>query len=363
MAVKFGPRELGARSVYAASGNINEDLSLPYTITRLGVTLILDIDTTSQTLYNDYFDRAISSLALATPTRTFFNFTSMRAAYHSQRFRLGMLSPRRPDPPIDSYTGGTTNNFYITYIFHFGVAPMKVNSAGMLVDNPFDLTGGIPPTSANQLTLSGVWGAAAACAGSSTIQTTETVLRYYAWGVQQTPGDRYEDYMPQAYPEWTMRTPTPTATSSEFATTDNVPVGSFLHSMMVMTTNGTNDPRTDDVLTSFKLKLPNDGGREILSYRSWYAAMRYAQAGHFWGVDLEEVPAITEDHDAGLLWVPLVPYVRPPQGHEHYGADLRGLTTGDLSMEYGVNDATGISMPVVYHRYTLDSQHPANAGR
>ena len=359
MAVKFGPREYGARTTYSASGNINEDLSVPYTITRLAVFVDVDITTTSQTLFNDYWDRIITSLSLATPTRTFFNFTSMRAGMHSQRFRLGPLAPRRPDPAGNDLTA---QPFRFVYLFHFGVAPMKVNAAGMPVDNPFDLTGGIPPSSANQLTLSGVFGAAAAPGTNATVNAA-TRVRYYSWGVQATSGDRYEDYMPQAYPEWSMRTPTPTATSSEFGTSDNVPVGTFLHSLMIMTTNGTNAPRGDDVLGSFKLRLPNDGGREILSYRSFDAAVRLSQLGTFNGIDFEEVPVLTEDRDVGLLWVPLVPYVRPPQGHEHYGADLKGLSTGDLSMEYGVNDATGVTMDVVYHRYTLDSQHPANAGR
>jgi len=141
MAVKFGPREYGARTTYSASGNINEDLSVPYTITRLAVFVDVDITTTSQTLFNDYWDRIITSLSLATPTRTFFNFTSMRAGMHSQRFRLGPLAPRRPDPAGNDLTA---QPFRFVYLFHFGVAragfrparPTSSRSPACLVRRP-----------------------------------------------------------------------------------------------------------------------------------------------------------------------------------------------------------------------------------
>lgn len=359
MAIKVGPVEYGARTTYSAAGNINEDLSKPFAITRMAVVLFNDIDTTSVTDHNDYYDRIISSLSLAVPGRTFFNFTNMRAAFHSQRFRLGRLSPRRPDPVAGSATADLS---YIVYLFHFGVAPEIWNpDKRRWEDNPFDLTAGIPSTNAGELALQGVFGAAAA-PGTNVTVTADSRVRYYYWGVQKESGDPYEAYMPRAYPEWSMRTPDISGTSSEFGTVDNVPVGSLLHSMLIMTTNGSNDPRADDVLGSLKLKLPNDGGREIFSTRSWFAGTRLSQLGHFNGVSFDTDPTIDSDHDAGLFWIPVHQYADDPRrgGHPLYGADLRGMGQGDVTLEYGVDDATGVTMPIVYHRYSLNAEHPAN---
>jgi hypothetical protein len=69
------------------------------------------------------------------------------------------------------------------------------------------------------------------------------------------------------------------------------------------------------------------------------------------------IPAITRENETGLIYLPLHQFTRvrnpmdPNAGR--YGADFRGAATGDIQLQYGVADATGITMDVVMERYTL----------
>lgn len=366
---------------WSASGSISAELSpKPYTITRMEIICRLT-GTTGATpgFYNDAYDRVISRLNLTGKGKTYFDFSNMRAPYHLSR--LAGFGPQRPAPIAASLTGVTQ---YFKYVIHFGVAPVKVNPlTGMLEDNPWDLTAGIPPAESGNLTLGGTFAAASAMGSGMTI--TDADLDIYLYGVQPDAGDPPAAYLPRAIPVWAMRTPSLSATSSAFATQDNIPAGDFLHSMLVMLTNGTNSPRDDSVLNSLEVfnQLEN---RSILKYGGFAGAVADYQAAEMisqfdaryalgycpsdnvttamTAVSGGGTPAtITVNgnaKDAGLVWLPI--YKFAAKGHPLYGVNLQNVATGDLQLRFGVSDATGVTMDILYRRYQLNPAHPANAG-
>ncbi|MCL5111245.1 MAG: hypothetical protein M1401_20695 [Chloroflexi bacterium] len=349
-------------STWSASGPINLELAPKnYAITRLGIEVRLSITTTLQTLFSDYYDRAVTNLSLSGMGRNFFNFTNMRAAAHFNRLRgCGM---GRPTVIADNQT---TLVQHIYYLFHFGVKP-TLNGE----DNPFDLTGGIPPVASGNLTLQGTWGAATAMGTNCTIAAGS--MHVYLWGVVGG--------QPIMLPEWSMATPTPTATSSAFATAYSIPSGNFLRSLLVMETNGTNAPRDDSVLNSIKLYNSKEG-QTLLSYGGQAGAVadykaaeafqqfstraRYvppsenvttAMTGVLTGGS-PGVPDITHAIDSGL--VPI--YLYQFQGaHPQYGIDLQKNAAGDYQLQWGVSDATGVTVDVVHEKYAPNAAHPMGA--
>lgn len=374
----------GTLEAWSASGTISRELApKPYTITRMAIVVRNIMTTTSATWYNDGFDRLITRMNLSGNAKTYFDFSNMRAAYHLSRF--GGFGPKRPTFVADSIT---TGDQYFAYIFHFGVAPFRVNPVTqMLEDNPYDLTAGIPPTGSGNLTLGGAFGANSVAGSSVTI--TDGDLEIYFWGVLPEDGDSPAAYMPRAVPVWSMRTPTPTATSTAFGTEDNIPTGDFLHSMLVMVTNGSNAPRDDSVLNSLEL-INAKKNNTIFRYGGWAGAVvdfkgaeilsQFGSRLHLGYCPTDNVTTAMDAiasggspaslavpplaSDSGLIYVPIHQFTaaKNPGLGNLYGADLRGAATGDLKLKYGVSDATGVTMDVVYRRYQLNPAHPLNAG-
>ena len=360
---------------WSASGTISLELSpKPYTITRMMLILRTSITTTTATNLNDYWDRIISRLNLTGAGKTFFDFTNMRVPYHLSRF--GGFGPPRPTVVADS---ATTLVQHFAYCIHFGIAPLRYNPISQMIeDNPWDLTGGIPPVGSGNLTLGGTWGAAAAMGTNTTVASAS--MDVYLFGVQpEGAGEALVAYLPRAYPTWSMRTPTPTATSSALATQDNFPAGGFLHSALVMLTNGTGAPRDDSVLNSFEI-YNNLESRSILKFGGQSGAVADVKAAEIISqfmarqnfvplsdnantamtavTSVNGVPQVTNWPSSGLYYLPLHQFA--VKGHPLYGVDLRNVATGDLQMRYGVSDATGVTLDVLYRKYELNMEHPGN---
>lgn len=361
-----------AQIAWSGGGSINLELSpKPYTITRIALVVRASVTTTTATNFNDYWDRLISRLNLTGKGKTFFDFSNMRVAYHLSRF--GGFAPKRPTVVADS---ATTLVQHFAYIFHLGVAPTRVNpNTGMLEDNPWDLSAGIPPVGSGNLTLGGSFAAAAGSMGTN-VTIADGDVDVYLFGVQPEAGDLPAAYMPRALPAWSMESPSLGATSSAFASSHDIPSGHFLHSMMVMLTNGTNSPRDDSVLNSLRVYNQLEA-REILAYggqtgavADYKAAEILSQQGLLGWPSSDNVstamtaltgtagvPEITGPADSGLVWLPLYKYAT--KGHPFYGVDLRSVASGDLKLQYGVSDATGVTMDVAYRKYELNPEYPA----
>ena len=362
-----------AQVAWAASGNINVELSpKPYTITEMVLIVRASITTTTATNFNDYWDRLITRLNLTGGGKTFFDFANMRVPYHLSRF--GGFAPKRPTVVADS---ATTLVQHFAYVFHFGVAPWRVNPAtGKPERNPFDLTAGIPPMGSGNLTLGGSFSAAATILGTN-VTITDGDIDVYLFGVQPEAGDLPAAYLPRAFPSWSMESPTISATSSAFASSHDIPSGHFLHSALVMLTNGTNSPRDDSVLNSLRVYNQLEA-REILAYGGQTGAVGDYKAAEIISqlemlgyppsdnvstamtaaTGTAGVPALTSPSDSGLVWLPL--YKFAPRGHPIYGVDLRAVASGDLKLQYGVSDATGVTMDVAYQKYALNPELAAS---
>lgn len=363
---------------WATGGTISQELSpKPFTITRMAIIVRASVTTTSATNYNDYWDRIISRLSLTGAGKTFFDVSQMRLLYHFTRFQG--YAPRRPDKVADSITTGEQ---YFMYILHFGTSPTIFDPVTRrYVDNPYDLTAGIPPVSTGNLTLGGSFAANTAMGSNVTIADGD--LDIYFCGVRPEAGDSPAAYLPKAFPVWSMQSPSLAATSSAFATQHNLPAGDYLRSILVMLTNASNDPRDDMVLNSFELynQLENQsilkfGGQtgDPDDYKAAEMLLQYDPSKNVPPTDnvttnMDAIasggtPAVNvvggPASDSGLLPIDLTKVAY--RGHPDYGVDMRSVATGDLQLRYGVSDATGVAMHVFYQRYQLNPAHPANGG-
>lgn len=338
---------------WSAGGAINLELSpKPYTITEMILTVVIDaLDTTATPgTLNDWADRVIASLALTDAGKTHFSFTDMRAARHFTRFFDP--SPRLPASIAASQTAASVT---FAYKLHFGVNP----------SNPFDLTAGIPPTGAGNLSLTGAWGAAAAPGAGWTINSAKLYVSLF--GVQPDAGDPVTAYLPQAFPVWTMRSPSISATSGLFSTQDNIPAGDYLHDILVMSMLGTGAPRSDAMLGSILLYNQLES-RELMRFDTYKLAEIITQSNYRLDAPVDEEAAAAATtvpsavvSDVGLVWLPVGQISKG--GHPLYGANLRGVNTGDLQLRFGVASVTnGATMDLVYRKYQLNPAHPANAG-
>jgi len=361
---------------WAASGSINLELApKPYTITALVLILRPSVTTTTATWLNDPWDRIISTLSLSGGGRSYLSFTNLRAAYHFTRFQLGRLLRGYKRPTVVGNSATTLVNQF-AYVFHLGSKPAGADGEW----DPWDLSAGIPPVSSGNLTLQGTF--AAASAMGTNVTTADCDFDVYLFGVQPEPGDPPSLYLPKAFPAWSMQSPTPTATSSAFGTQHNVPAGHLLRAALVMLTNGTGAPRDDSVLNSFEVfyglenrQILAFGGQagSVLDYKAaeiisqlevggWPPSDDVTTALTAYASTSPGVPAITQPADSGLIWLPLYKFTKVGKGHPLYGIDLRRVATGDLSFRYGVSDATGVTMDVLYQQYDLNPEHPDNAG-
>jgi hypothetical protein len=353
--------QLGTPQAFSASGQFSIELSpVQGTITELIVFVRSDVTTTTATNFNDYWDRLISSMSLGGGGGNFFTFSNMRAAYHFTRL-IKTIAAKRPTVVADSQTNALTQ---FAYLFHFGTQLRLPDGRR----NKFDLSAGIPPVPRGNLTLSGVFGAAGAM-GTNVTTNTGTTLDVYAHVVQpESAGEGPARWMPRMLPNWSMRTPTPTATSAPFGTQDDVPGGDFLRSLLVMLTNGTNAPRDSGVLSSLEVydqrasrSIVRIGGQSDTAPPAVVDEVVGQLDSNGWpptdNATTLGVPALTHGHDRGLHAVVLADY--SDKADPHYGLDLRGVSTGGVQIRYGVVDATGITMDVVYERYKINPDYPA----
>lgn len=354
---------------WGANGPINLELSpKPYTITRMAVMFNGTSETTTTaTNFNDYWDRDVATLSLAGQGKVFFNFLSMRPAQHGSRY----FPPAFRRPTVIANSSTAVQAPVIGQMLHFGVAPRAVRpGSGIIDDNPFDLTAGIPPSTTGNLTLGGTFGSATAKGTNVTVNAGQLIV--YLWGIQPLPTDQPQDWMPRAIPVWQHQQPNTdvAALSGLFSTQRAVPAGDFLHRSLVMTTQGTNAPRANfianqNVFGSFQVFNQLES-REIWRADDYVSGEIISQISPFGMPTPSEdvtgslgVPALTQMDDQGLLYLPFY-QLSAERGHPLYGVDLRNVATGDLQFRFGVNNATTTTLDIVHYKYQLNPNHPSN---
>lgn len=357
---------------WAAGGSISLELSpTPFTITRMVLVNHLQFTISGGAFYNDWADRIITNLTLSGGGQTYFDYRNLRPAYWLSHFQG--IAPRRPLPPATTVLIQTLQNF------HFGVRPQLVDArSGGFMDNPWDLSGGIAPQGRGNLTLQGSFAGAANGVGSATTTTTAGGFDIYLYGVRPEAGDTPGSYLPQAFPNFSMQTITPSATSSAFSTETNIPAGGFLRAMMIEQHRvATSLPRANDVLNSLRIYNQQKGG-ELISFGGQSgSAADYQAAEMLSQVEAQSVlaqpygddvligtvgtPSLNATVDAGLVFLPLYKLATKAAAHPLYGVDMRSVATGDLRLQYGVANATAIEMLAIYQRYYLNPDHPDTA--
>lgn len=332
---------------FTAAGQINLELSpKPYTITEMDILLKVTTTTSAApgTAY-DPWDRLISSLSLSGKGKPYFNFGDMRVARAASRFIASSMPV--PSPLAASVAAGIR---YYGYHFHFGLNP----------NDPFDLSAGIPPSSAGNLSLTGVWGADAF--GGTGYSSTAAVMDVICHGVQAKEGESDAGIMPRAIPLWSHQVITPSGTSSLFSSIANVPSGDFLHDIGVVSYLGTGQPRSSAMLGS--IQLYNQLQSQELFRTDTYRSAETAIQGQYlkdhsrdWttqildGALAFDTPAIS-NVDAGLMWIPVAE--QTAGGPMGYGADLRNVSTGDLQVRYSVLSVTNVAtLNLFFRKYQL----------
>ncbi len=355
---------------YSSGGSFSLDLSnKPQTIT--GMWLIVrpsSVTTTTTGPYNDYWDRLISSITLSGAGHTYFQALDMRSFYFHNRHFLQGLSPKRPVPTANSITAGYGQQF--SYYVHFGVSPLVFNGAtGRLDENRWDLSGGIAPSTGGNLTLTGNFALATNVLGSGVVVNSASIDVYLDCVLPEA-GDPLEAYLPRALPSWLHTQPALSATSGAFGVFENVPVGSLLHSVSVLTTAGANAPRASTVLNSIRLQDVL-GSNTVFEYGAGslatdsVSAEIITQQGD--GFPLADDPAaigtftVGNQSDPGLIHLDVSQYA--VRGDPVFGLDLRRVGTGAVQIQYGVATTTNAAISFFYRRYDYNMAHPSNAGR
>jgi hypothetical protein len=350
---------------YAPNGGISLELSpKPMTVTRMLLVLDTDISTLAggPASFEDAWDRIIQTLSLTggSPSTTFFDFRSSRVAYNALRW-IKQMQVRRPADPAASLVNGLHS---VGLLLHFGVAPRKLNpNTATIEDDPYDLTAGIPPVAAGSLALQGNFGAAAAPGTGWTVNNAP--LSVYVWGVQPLAGDPPETYQPRAFPVWSTAAPTPAGVTAQFGADFNIPAGDYLRSLFLETHLGANAPRSDGVIGSLKL-YDQLNSRDIWRADKASGALLALQApliDH--GVAPTDngttfvTPSVAIDHEPGIFPLPFFEQTTNG-GHPLYGADMRNMATGDLKLQFGINNATLAETWFFMERYKLNPAHPLN---
>ncbi len=221
----------------------------PYTITRMVLVLKLNVSTgATVSTYNDPWDRVITNLSLTSGGYSYFAFSDMRLARHLYR-----MSGKQFRTPAGLAASQTNVNVTVAYNIHFGVSPTKIDATKLnVVDNPYDLTAGVPPNDSS-LVLSGQWGSASAPGTGYTINSGSLIVVLF--GVQPDAGDPVQAYMPMARPRFFSDMADASSTSSIWAKIYNVPVGDYLYASLILTSTGAlgSDSRSSNVLNSLQV--------------------------------------------------------------------------------------------------------------
>ena len=346
---------LGSQT-WAANGSIKLGISpTPYAITELFCVLSVNVTTgASAGTYDDPLDRVISQLSINKGGKQPFAYTDMRAAYYHQVNKLRQFAPRRPAAPGNSQSNVT---ILVPYLFHFGVKPIESSGEGPVL-NHFDMTGGIPPSAIGDMSLQGLWGGAAA-PGSGWTVNSGTLFVYAC--VLRADQDGDPGLQPAALPRWDMTTLTPAATSASYTQPYDVPQSGFLKSLMLLSYQGSNSPRSNGVLNGWKLRDFKNGA-DIAIWQNYVDGEIFGQSemGALPPADDPATPGTPSINDVdvtGLAYVNLRQYAKN-SAQPNYGLDMRAAASNSLQVQYGVANATNASVVVVHERYDLNDAHP-----
>lgn len=338
---------VSATNVFSASAAVDTQIPRSGFIPHIALNLEARYDNSGgPTFYSDVFDRLITSLVIAGDGRQFVNISDMRLLAALNYLDYG-LNARRSDV-ITTTTNNLRND--VPYHLHFGQNP----------NDPWDPMGsagspiiGIPASQMNTLTMTATWGATTAMAAATGVVDTASALRVLPHVITPNFGVGGERW----YPKLSTTVYTIAATWTNFGLTFDVPVGGIVRRALVMVVDNTSPSIRDDTRVSrVGLISPKDGNAHRWE-GTWaefkqFTAMQYPRAVNP-DTSLVSINQLTGLMGTGSLTNIANSYLygigcfdfrkmAVMQGTDRInplGADMRGLSQGDLKI--GLDVATG----------------------
>lgn len=341
---------ISATNVFSASASVETDIPRSGFIPDIGMVLEARYDNSgAPTFYSDVFDRIITALVLEGDGRQFVNISDMRLLAYLNILDYG-LGYKRSDPVVTT-TSDLQNR--IPYKLHFGNNPYDMFDP--LASDPSSPIVGIPASSMNTLRLRATWGATTAMAASVGVVDTATALRIAPHVITPGYGEGHERF----YPKISSTSETFTATWTNFGKTFNVPVGGIVRRAILMAVDGSSPSiRTNIRPTRVGLISPKDGNAHRIEL-AWdefqqmsgdqyphavntdYSTVSINQLTGLQGTASATVFPTSQPVGLGVFDFRKIAMRRDGMGINPLGADMRGLSEGDLKIGIDWDTATG----------------------
>lgn len=351
----------GQTLAWSASANYNLALDLiPFTLTELIIEVNLNVTTSSLPgAYNDGWDRVFSTMSLNRGGITYMGFLDVPTAHHAMRYHLGSACPGRPAAQGSSQAAQTVKYYYK---WHFGTSPWKVNPVNnRIYYDPFDLTAGVPKSDKADLTLQGTF-AAANCIGSGYTINSGTITPYFR-GVTNLPGQSVLAAAPLAFPAWEQKDVSSDLASatSNFATSEDFPIGDYLYATLLALKSGTNAARDNAALNNLAI-WDSAGNRQIWVANDWDTVEEVTQGAVIGAPPMDDgttlnQPSIAHSTDKGLGWFSFREIASAPD--TDLGLILTGVQKSILQWRFGVGTVTTGKMYIHNMKYVRNAARPS----
>ena len=237
---------------FAASSSKSIDIPETGYITELNLLLELNVTPSSIVSANeDALARIIDALKItAAGGKNYFTVEDGRQllyhAYHQYQGQL--LHDALPA------AGGSATNVRALFPLHFGLDPF----------DPFDKSIIIPAAELSNLKLETTWGSDSDLGSGYTIAAASSQLRAIVKELTLEKGETRDTIWKDGVnvPLLESRSIIPSATAANLGKTDDVPVGSMLHSVLVIVLDSSGN-RTDSYVTEVGTKYPKLGLEEF----------------------------------------------------------------------------------------------------
>jgi len=231
----------------AFAANTTKRIDIPKTGYITGMLLMSKIritPATSVTPNEDALARLINAIKItAAGGKVYFDVTDGRLAFYLayHLYQGQLVADKLPS------AGGSATNCRLAIPLHFGLNPF----------DEFDRSVVIPAAEVDDLKISVTWGSASNLGTGYTIDSSNSEMKVTVRELTLEKGETREGIWPEGLnvPLFESREISLSSTASNLGKTDDVPVGSVLHSVLVMILNSSGNRSMSDV-TEFGTKYP-----------------------------------------------------------------------------------------------------------
>jgi len=307
------------------SANTTTSLDIPETGYTSHISCLVPASITAATNADpaeDALARLISAMSIsAAGGKNYYDITDGRQSFYNEYLRLEGKSEMSDLP-----SAGTTGTVYLEIIIHPGLNPFDAYDRSVI----------IPGAELSNLKHKVTWGSASDLGTGYTINSASMKLTISEW--QLDPGESRSALFPEGInvPLYEARTLNLTGDHSNLGKTDDVPVGSVLHSVLIMVLDSSGD-RSDDEVDEVGLVFPKK--QKATPYRKDWMPIKYHTKSHYSLADALD----------GLTGLPLEWVTRRAMG-----MDLTAAMVGDVQLGFTVSlsNSTG-TIHLLYYSISL----------